>query len=505
MKLKNFFITILMMFIFSSYLMAEVDYSTDFNSIDKDFFLVYDHGGYHQTPTTENYSLVSVDNGILKMPVNETDHGPELITKGLKIDKNSIVTVSWRAKVHYANKYFAGGVYFWFVDYSSFYNPIMGDSIRPFANYDNTTGKESLIGPLAVYYRYYYYGDYSPPVGGDSFGICGYKKCLTVDPVWDDWFTNKVEINFQEKTIKYWQNDTFVGEVPLSPDLDIDKYPYLKIHFSPYGWYTGHEMDLDWMKINISEANENSGSSTTTPTGECAKPATFDFFTMTLNVPCMKLDNSYYSLKLKITSSQPSIIMQLTGADQLNISCDSMDYCATFDFNTLILNVPHFTFDGKDYSLKLKIIQTQPNIIFQLIDIKEAENNSQPNNTNSTKKTVTLSTLKDFQIIFANDKLSDVFSNDYDLSLEPWCTDKPGLCGNFIDIGDVAVDSNITFPDSGYLSDKAGFDDCVEVDPNHTFINKNRDGTHTVFKIIKHEKPSECEHTITIEYITYPE
>ena len=82
----------------------------------------------------------------------------------------------------------------------------------------------------------------------------------------------------------------------------------------------------------------------------------------------------------------------------------------------------------------------------------------------------------------------------YDILLESWCVDDPALCGNFVDLGPVDINTVNSYPSSGYISD------CVEVDPSHTFISKNRDGSHTVFNITRHVKPSICLHIADISY-----
>lgn len=420
----------------------------DFNSLDKNFWLVYDHGGYSISPTPANYGLVNIDSGILKMPVQTTDHGPELISKGIKISPSSIITVEWKVKVHYENEYFTGGVTFWLYPYESFYDPVKGDSITPFQYYDKTQDKVTQKSLAVVKYNNYFYGNSdSNPLYGETFGICGYKKCIKSTPIWDKWFTNKVIISIPDKVAKFYQDGQYIGEVPINPDIDLQKTPYIKIHFSPYGWFTGHEMDLDYVKINISD------SSTTSPTNPT--------------------------------------------------NCSTIN-CATFDFPTMTLNVPCLSYDGKNYKLKLKLVQTNPQILFALTGIEPASpcSSSNTQSTSSSLKTVTLSTTNNYQINFSTGKLGSTNNpiKDYDISLEPWCTEKPGVCGNFVDLGNVDINGNIQIPKSGYLSDEAGFEDCIEIDTTHTFINKNRDGSYTVFRILKHEKPSQCDHTLVIEY-----
>ena len=226
-------------------------YEDDFSSLNQDFWLVFDHGGYHQTPTPPAYNKVSIENGILKMQVNDTDHGPELVNKyGIPITQNSIITASWRAKVHYANEYFAGGVFFNVVDYNTTYPPEAVD-------YDLSPANGIYLA--RVYYRYYFYNvdGYGHPVAGNNFGFTTWdENKIVTDPIWDQWFTTKVKIDFPNHQACMWIDDNLTGCLDINATgydkiFDLNN-TYLKIQFSPYGWYNdGHEMDLDSFKIDV--------------------------------------------------------------------------------------------------------------------------------------------------------------------------------------------------------------------------------------------------------------
>ncbi len=92
-----------------------------------------------------------------------------------------------------------------------------------------------------------------------------------------------------------------------------------------------------------------------------------------------------------------------------------------------------------------------------------------------------------------------------DISNEPWCTEDPGICGNWVDLGAVQLNEigAEDIPDSGYLSE-GGYVDCEYVKVGHTYINKNEDGTYYAFEIIDDEyseSESECNHKTTIKYV----
>ncbi|ASJ06034.1 calcium-binding protein [Thermococcus pacificus] len=87
---------------------------------------------------------------------------------------------------------------------------------------------------------------------------------------------------------------------------------------------------------------------------------------------------------------------------------------------------------------------------------------------------------------------------DVDLSAEPWCVDYPALLGHYVDIGEMSLDE-VTIndiPSSGYPSSEVG----EEVKAGHVYVNKNSDGTYTVFALVSHEKTGDCSHRITIAY-----
>ncbi len=244
----------ILLFIISVVCLFAYNYEDDFSSLNKNFWLVFDHGGYHSTPQPPAYEKVYIENGVLKMPVNDTDHGPELVNKyGIPVSKNSIITTSWRIKLHYANEYFAGTVFFNIVDYNTTYPP---ESI----NYNLSPDKGIYFA--RVYYRNYFYNEdkYGHPYSGNNFGFTTWSnKKIILEPIWDQWFTTKVKIDFSNHQACMWINDKLTDCLDINQTFykkmaDLNK-TYLKIRFSPYGWFTGHEMDLDNFKIDIRENN----------------------------------------------------------------------------------------------------------------------------------------------------------------------------------------------------------------------------------------------------------
>lgn len=139
--------------------------------------------------------------------------------------------------------------------------------------------------------------------------------------------------------------------------------------------------------------------------------------------------------------------------------------------------------------------------------IPNGNNKSIENNANvgdSSLKTVELDSETASGIDLSTGKIYPKYNKKMDLFVEPWCTDNPGICGNWVNTHKGNFDEVTSVPSTGYLSDNAGYMDCQEVVLNKVYVNKNKDGTYTKFKIISDDyrkSDSGCQHKITMEYI----
>lgn len=75
----------------------------------------------------------------------------------------------------------------------------------------------------------------------------------------------------------------------------------------------------------------------------------------------------------------------------------------------------------------------------------------------------------------------EVSPESFDIALEPW--NKPGWCTNFIDMGNVPLDSLTTPPTSGYNDDVKGYIDCVDVQQGRSYWIKTRDGKYAKLRV----------------------
>ncbi|MBW1645902.1 MAG: hypothetical protein JRJ56_06195 [Deltaproteobacteria bacterium] len=493
---------------------ANFTFTDDFNTLDRSFWLVYNHGG-SQGPYSPAYDLAPVSGGILRLPVTVTDHGPELISRPIPITSQSIITASWRIRASYANQYFAGQTGFVLVDYDTDYDP-RGQSVPPSRYYDDDAGQVKLQQLAAVYYRNYDYGNYPPPAGGESFGVCAAgsapasERCLATPAAWNTWVEIKAELDLAAGKLKYWQGGTLMTELPLEPDVDFRQLPYLRLWFSPYGWHTGHELDLDHFSLQVSEK----------AAVQEADNATFDLQTLVLHVPRLDLSNYgagcwWLDLQLTTTDFPLNFVLDLDaglgGLGQRQDGPNGSPAAATLDLDTGILHIPILDLGTDEtYRLDLALTTVLDHRYTFTLDLPSGlggiwvnqENPQPPAPKPETGKTVTLvsptDTIDQCAYSFARDaRESDPNREQYDILVESWCDDRPALCGNFADLGPVDFSKVTTAPAGGYN------DNCDYVDPTHVFVSQNRDGSHTVFMITRHVSDNwqgHCRHTIDIQY-----
>lgn len=140
-------------------------------------------------------------------------------------------------------------------------------------------------------------------------------------------------------------------------------------------------------------------------------------------------------------------------------------------------------------------------------DIIDAGVESTSNTQDTTIKEVTLYTTYEDRdkgmIIFSTGEYTTDWNN-FDIGLEPWCSDSPPMCGNYVDTGKTSLSDVTTsdIPTSGL--DKSSASNCDYMEMNHVYINKNHDGTYTAFMITSHEVvgkgTNNCGDKATIKY-----
>jgi choice-of-anchor C domain-containing protein len=160
-------------------------YHDDFNFLNKKFWIPLEW-------QTLKYSLnkIYIKNGILDLKCNYTDRSGFLSSKAIKIQKGDVITIKRRVKVHYANPYFEGGIWFFQTN-----NPIITPATS-LKRWSNKLGKALFH---VSYYNYHYekpgISQYVPTKHG--FAIDGYdwrnkQNYGILSPIWNKWFVEEI-------------------------------------------------------------------------------------------------------------------------------------------------------------------------------------------------------------------------------------------------------------------------------------------------------------------------
>lgn len=210
-------------------------YYDDFDSLNKEFWYV----GEWLT-LFDASEKVSIKNGILTIPVNETDRSPFLLSEPIPIQDGDIITIKRRAKMHYGNENFTGGMSVVETDSPAF---------KPELNSEDW-GTSFGNGVVLVEYVHNYDENSQRP-GRDIFRVLPptWKQdhnYAVVDPVFDDWFEEELEIDMRSNKITYSVNgnEVKVNGSPITKD-------YIRVFMHSYGQYTGHYTKVDWIEISI--------------------------------------------------------------------------------------------------------------------------------------------------------------------------------------------------------------------------------------------------------------
>ncbi|NOZ84951.1 MAG: hypothetical protein GXP49_01555 [Deltaproteobacteria bacterium] len=89
----------------------------------------------------------------------------------------------------------------------------------------------------------------------------------------------------------------------------------------------------------------------------------------------------------------------------------------------------------------------------------------------------------------------------FDVAVEPWCTEKPGLCGDWAETTFAELDQVAEPPATGYITDG-----CHEVTPQKVIVFKLKNGKFAkgiITNDIYTDDGTACNHKITLKYV-YP-
>ena len=173
-------------------------------------------------------NAVLEEDGLLKLQQNVTDQDVHLRSVDLSIPENGKVNMNRRFLIHRASNYYHGR------------NIILL----------NGDWESSLR--LEYVYTYHYDGSYqSSPKTGVYF-ITRFDGVETevrlCDFSFDTWLTEYVEVDFAAGTLSYYL-DSLVAEVPI-PGLAEQSVSHYNVQYAPWGWWTGHYHNMDYVNIN---------------------------------------------------------------------------------------------------------------------------------------------------------------------------------------------------------------------------------------------------------------
>ncbi len=214
---------------------ASYTFRDDFKGINRDFWYI----GEWQTMFTA-YDKVTIRNDILTAEVTETDRGPFMLSKPIPVTEGDVITIKRRAKLHYANDNFTGGLAI--VQTSD-------EELKPVVM-ENDWGRSIGDGVALVEYVHSYNEDSERP-GRDIFRVMGpgwktENAYAVLEPTFDDWFEEELVFDTRTNQILYK-----IGGKEYRVNGEAITRPYIRVFMHAYGWETGHYMKLDWFEIKV--------------------------------------------------------------------------------------------------------------------------------------------------------------------------------------------------------------------------------------------------------------
>lgn len=209
----------------------------EFDSLDEEMWYVGEWGtGF---PTKKG---ISVKNGVLTATVTETDKGPFLLSKPIELKSNSLVTIKRRVKLHYGNDQFTGAFSLIQTDQRTV-KPQMLDKLW----YKN-------FGESLMLMEYVHSEDKeSKRPGNHNFRLLvpdweTTDNYALGDPIFDEWFEETFTFDCNTGRITYTNGGKLMVLKGYRPSESL-----IRIFMHPYGFYTGHEMKIDWIEIKVTQ------------------------------------------------------------------------------------------------------------------------------------------------------------------------------------------------------------------------------------------------------------
>lgn len=225
---------------------AKFHFHDDFNRFNSRHWEAYEWQTLRKLPAA------LVHNGVLDLRCNRTDRSAFVASKPIRVEKGDVVRIQRRVRAHYANKYFEGGI--WFYQTSS-------PEVRMPANraaWLSAFGRNLFN---VTYFHYFYekpgVRQYVPAKNGFVIQGKNWKRernYHVIAPLWDRWFVEEIRYDTASGVATYTINGQTVSvrTIPYSG-------PYLRFIMHSYGWYTGHDIQVDWVDVSVGSKEKESG------------------------------------------------------------------------------------------------------------------------------------------------------------------------------------------------------------------------------------------------------
>ncbi|MGM0379128.1 MAG: hypothetical protein ACQEQE_05230 [Bacillota bacterium] len=213
-----------------------LNFKDDFNELNREFWYF---GRWRSQKSSIN--SLEVDESVLNLKVDKVDEGPYLLSRPIKIEKDYKISFKRRVKISYANDKFTGGLVLYQTD---------SKSMQPMAN----KKWEDSFGQAAVLVEYVHnYNEDSIRPGRHIFRVLPptwevMNSARLIKPIFNEWFIEELIYDTRMNRIIYKIN----GVEYNTSGLELDK-DYIRFFTHSYGWGTGHEMKIDWIKIKITD------------------------------------------------------------------------------------------------------------------------------------------------------------------------------------------------------------------------------------------------------------
>lgn len=227
----------------------EFYYKDDFESLNTDFWYV----GEWQTLFSAN-EKVKMNNGVLKLEVDEVDQGPVLLSKPIEVLDGQILTVKRRVRITHADDRFTGG----FAILETSDTGVIPSALN--------TG-ENFLGNGVVLVEYVYKdGAGAKRPGNNVFRVLPRTWMIEetvewipgifmkwfkdnyqlVSPVYGKWIEESLVFDNSNGTITY----TLDGE-SYTVWTEVLKTNKVRLYMHSYGFGTGHSLEMDWLEVSV--------------------------------------------------------------------------------------------------------------------------------------------------------------------------------------------------------------------------------------------------------------